>query len=276
MEVLIVDKEQKLSKLLMEKFHLSYSAAKILIKKKNIKVNGKRVSDDQVVCSGDKLEIFGIKEKTKNVEIVFEDSNILVANKPAGVEVCDGDEQTLDKMLAGAGKGVFAVHRIDRNTTGLVVFAKNLEAKKELEQMFKTHAIKKFYLAEVVGKMPRRADTLVAYLKKVATKSIVFVSDSPKEGYSKIITKYRVLSSNNLSSLLEVEIETGKTHQIRAHLAHVGHALVGDDKYGNKQQNNQFKKHKQQLVSYKLVFENPKGVLEYLKGKVVELDTTQK
>ena len=273
METYVAQNYEKLSEVLMGHYGLSFVAAKVLIRKKNIKVNGKRIGADTEIKKGDIIEIFGlVKKQEQKPEIVFEDNNVLVANKPAGIEVCDGNEETLEKQLKRHYKTIFAVHRIDRNTSGLVIFSKNLSAKVELENMFREHRIQKYYLAMVHGKLKKKQQTMIAYLKKDSTKSLVYISDISKVDYSEIITSYKVLQENQDTSLLEVSIETGKTHQIRAHLAHVGHPIVGDDKYGSKEQNKKLKKHRQMLLAYKIIFKEPKGELEYLRGKVIELD----
>lgn len=276
MEQFIAQENNKLSSEIKAKYNLlSYAWLKRLLKNKDIKVNGKRTGKDILISAGDKIEIYAPDEVLhgKKIEIIFQDDNVLVANKPAGIEVCDGEGDTLQKLLSNTQK-VYSVHRIDRNTTGLVVFAKTKEAKSELEAMFKEHRIEKHYLAAVYGTPKQKEETLVAYLKKDAAKSLVYISETKQVGYAQIITKYKVLKSSGQTSLLDVEILTGKTHQIRAHLAFVGHAIVGDDKYGSKEQNNGLKKHKQMLCAYKLVMTEPHGVLSYLKCKAFELDTT--
>lgn len=276
MESVVATSEQKLSKFLRAKYSgLSYAAFQKLLRTRAIKINGNKVSADVMVAVGDKIEVYAPDNVLygPKPQIVFEDDNILVANKPAGIEVCDGDGITLEKMLSGEQR-VYAVHRIDRNTSGLVVFAKNMPAKAELESMFKEHRIEKYYLSQVFGTPKQKQKTLVAYLKKDSAKSLVYVTDKPKPGYDKIITEYKVKSSNGITSWLSIKLLTGKTHQIRAHLAFIGFPLVGDDKYGNKAQNSTLKKHRQMLIAYKIVFENPKNCLEYLRGKAIELDTT--
>ena len=275
MESIIAQEDSKLASIIKAKYNLlSYSSLQKLFRNKDIKVNGVRTNKDILVSAGDRIEIYASEQVLhgKQIEIVFEDDNILVANKPAGMEVCDGEGDTLEKLLCQKQK-VYAVHRIDRNTTGLVVFAKNVAAKTELEKMFKEHRIEKYYLAVVYGVPKQKEQKLVAYLKKDANKAVVEISDTQKPGYDKIITSYKVVESKNDTSLLDVVIETGKTHQIRAHLAHVGFPIVGDDKYGSKKQNDAYKKHKQMLCAHKIVFIEPKYVLSHLKCKAFELDT---
>ena len=165
-------------------------------------------------------------------------------------------------------------HRLDRNTSGLILFAKNETSLKILLEKFKSHEIKKHYLALVYGIPKKKNDKLISYLFKDSSKSLVYISDVPKKGYLKIITSYSLLESySNNTSLLDVEIETGRTHQIRAHLAHIGLPIVGDGKYGKNEINKNFKVKTQKLVSYKLAFDfkTDSGILNYLNGKSFEL-----
>ncbi len=242
---------------------INYSTVQKLLRKKDIKINGVRIKTDCKVVTGDIVEVYApLKPETKEVAIVYNDDNIVVVNKPAGIEVVsDETESLLTRLTTQLGISVYAVHRLDFNTTGLVIFATNIKAKEQLEQAFKNHTIKKYYLAMVVGTPKKQADKLVAYHKKDGKNAVCYISDSPKPGYSKILTNYTLLKTNDILSVLQVEIETGKTHQIRAHLAHVGNSVLGDEKYGNKQVNKQFKKKKQMLVAYKLCLD--KSVLGY-------------
>ena len=121
------------------------------------------------------------------------------------------------------------------------------------------------------GVPAKKSDKLVAYLKKDAKNSVVSVSSESKAGYSKIITNYQLIETNGDISKLNILIETGKTHQIRAHLAHIGLPIVGDEKYGDKEKNRQHKKHRQMLEAYKLVFNIDKGYLKYLNNKSIEI-----
>lgn len=164
---------------------------------------------------------------------------------------------------------LYAVHRLDRNTAGLVVFAKTKETRNKLLYAFKHHQIGKCYLAIVVGVPSKTSDKMIAYLKKDSSKSMSFVSDMPKEGYDKIITNYKLLKTNEILSLLEVQIETGKTHQIRAHLAHINLPILGDEKYGNKQINKQYSLKKQMLVAYKLDLSKVLGVSEIVLTNII-------
>lgn len=236
---------------------LKFGAVQKLLRKKDIKVNGERIKVDQVVNVGDIVEVYAVQKQQQQIQIVYLDELVLVANKPVGLEVVSDEGESLLKTLqTQTGKQLFAVHRIDRNTTGLVVFALNKIVKQQFEQAFKQHTINKYYLAVVVGKPVKPQAKLVAYHKKDSKNSVCYISNVAQKGYSKIITNYKIIKSNDILSLLEVEIETGKTHQIRAHLAHIGYPILGDEKYGNKQINKQYKKKQQMLVAYKLEFNN--------------------
>ena len=241
--------------ILKEFSELSYGTIQKLLRKKDIKLNGQRIKADCAINAGDQVEIFLPQKAQQNIEVIYSDEFMVIANKPSGIEViAENADCLLNRLTEQTGKTLYAVHRIDRNTTGLVVFAANLQAKAELEQAFKQHLIEKYYLAVVVGKPVKEQDKLVAYHKKDSKKAMCYISDEQKNGYTKIITSYKVLKSNDILSLLEVQIETGKTHQIRAHLSHIGYPILGDEKYGDKQSNKQHKKKKQMLVAYKLNF----------------------
>ena len=269
MEKITCLKAEMLVTFIKNNTNISYPAINKLLRKKDIKVNGVRTNENIQLSVGDVVEIYISVQK---IEIIYEDDNIVICNKPKGIETCDGAAKTLLSIVSDQlSTKLFAVHRLDLNTDGLVVFAKTIEAKNSLDDAFKNHRIEKHYLAEVVGKPKENAQKLVAYHKKDSEKALVYISDIQTQGFNKIITNYRVVENKGKSSILDVNIETGKTHQIRAHLAHIGHPVVGDNKYGNKQINEQFKKSKQQLCAYKLIFNNIKAPLEYLNGKTFSL-----
>ena len=199
----------------------------------------------------------------------------MVVNKPAEIEVVGENSLTSELCKYYNIAFIFPCHRLDRNTTGLVLFAKNEEALNILLDKFKNREIEKHYKALVYGIPRKKEDTLTAYLFKDAKKSLVYISDVPKKGYEKIITSYKVISCNNKNntSLLDVNLHTGKTHQIRAHLAHIGYPIIGDGKYGDREINKKFGYKYQQLCSRSLrfCFKTDAGILNYLNNKNVSI-----
>ncbi len=266
------EKEQKLSKLISDELGVGYNQVQKLIRNKDVKVDGKRVSKDVDLAKGTLVEIYVAE---KQFEIVYENKDIVIVLKPKNIETIS--ETGNDDLISGLSKQLktelFAVHRLDRNTLGLVVFAKNIETKKSLDVAIKNRKLEKFYIAKVCGCVEKDEEKLTAYLKKDEKKSLVYVSDIPSSGFEEIKTNYKKISSDDEFSILEVELVTGKTHQIRAHLSHIGYPILGDEKYGNDEMNKKHKKKYQCLCAYKLVFHFAKNdYLDYLNGLTIELE----
>ena len=283
MKKLVVNKKydnKKLDKFLKDNIStLSNNLFYKTLRKKDININGKRVSENVTVFENDEILVYipdYLLENKLNLDIIYEDNNILLINKPSNIEVTGQDSLTevVHKLYSSCEFKPMPCHRLDRNTSGLILFAKNTQALEILLDKFKHHEIEKHYLALVYGIPQKKNERLISYLFKDSSKSFVYISDVPKKGYQKIITSYSLIESfDNNTSLLDIEIETGRTHQIRAHLAHIGLPIIGDGKYGINEINKKFKVKAQKLVSYKLIFrfEHDSKILEYLNRKSFEL-----
>ena len=273
------------------------------IRTKKIKVNRARTEQKYMLEEGDTVQLF-IKDEffdspekddsalasiSPKLTIVYEDENIILCNKRPGVlvhEDDDGKDNTLIMHIKAYlyQKGEYdpdneqsfapaLCNRIDRNTGGIVIGAKNAEALRVMNEKIKNDEISKFYYCVVHGKMPKKSDTLTGFLLKDSDKNQVKIFDKQVKGSKNIITKYKVISERNGMSLLEIELVTGRTHQIRAHMSYIGHPLVGDGKYGvNKDDRAKGYKY-QALYAYRLRFDfnDDSGALGYLKGREVKL-----
>lgn len=267
------------------------------IRNKRIKLNGKRAEISSRLCEGDAVqmylndEFFDTAEETEFLSaspvlnIVYEDDNILLIDKKCGMVVHEDDEGTADTLINRvkrylynkgeydpAAENSFApalCNRLDRNTGGIVIAAKNAEALRVLNQKIKDREIEKYYLCIVIGKPPKKHDIITAYLEKNSEENTVSVTDRKTSANKTIVTEYTMLKTDGKLSLLEIKLHTGRTHQIRAHMAHIGCPLLGDGKYGINRINKEYKIKTQALCSYKLkfVFSSDGGCLEYLNGK---------
>lgn len=265
------------SQILAKDARLNKKLVAMLFKNKDIKLNGKRLSKNTQTNKGDVVSYFctedfiNAQNKATEIElkIVYEDENILVIDKPSAIE--SAGKNSCEEILKKKYKTIFAAHRLDRNTMGLLIFAKNEEALSELKQATKENRIEKSYLAWVCGEF-KKSGSFTGYLFKDAKKSLALISATQKPGYVKIETNIEPIKSGSEKSLVKVIIHNGKTHQIRAHLAFLGHPIIGDGKYGNNETNKKFKEKTQLLLAYKLKFNfKEERLLCYLNNKTIEI-----
>lgn len=217
--------------------------------RRDVKLDGKRVRPDVRVTAGQRVELFCMEQSAPLVDVVYEDADVLLLNKRAGISV-EPDEKggvTLTELAArhvrqqnADAPAPRACHRLDNQTCGLILFAKNERAEAILTRAFRDRTMDKRYICLVRGMMKPPAATCRAYLKKDAKAARVTIHDSQVPGSRPIITEYETLESGPISRLL-VHLVTGRTHQIRAHMAALGHPLLGDDVYGDRAFNRQQK-----------------------------------
>ena len=269
-------KSRRVSKVLSEELGLGFNQIQRILRNKDVRISGKRISKDVEVDENSLLEVY--LEEIK-IKIIFEDENIVIVFKPRNLETVkeNGDHDDLLSILTKQiGISLYAVHRLDRNTEGLVIFAKNELAKFSLDNAIKNRNIEKYYLAKVVGKPNISNEHLVAFLKKDEKNSRVYVSLTQEKGYEIIKINYKLISTNGEFSILEIELLTGRTHQIRAHLSFIGLPILGDEKYGNSEVNRKYNKKYQCLCAYKLIFHfDSDDYLHYLNGKTIVLDKNE-
>ena len=282
---------------------LPASLAQKYIRLKRIKRNNARAQRDDRLCEGDVLQLYINDEffdtprednayltvAAPKLNIVYEDENLLLVDKRPGIAVHPHDGAEYGKTLIDHIQAyLYAKHewrpreenaftpalcnRIDRNTGGIVIAAKTAEALRVMNQKIKDRELDKRYLAIVEGTPKPKSGVLRGYLFKDAVKNRVFVTDAPQKGAKTCETRYEVLESRNGLSLVECELITGRTHQIRAQFAHVGHPLLGDGKYGKLDK--RFDRRYQALYSYKLTFRftTDAGSLNALNGKTFTVE----
>ncbi len=270
-----------------------------MLRKKNIVLNGKKASGKELLCNGDNIRFYlsddtfsSFAKEDESVgdlahlmpQIAYEDDDVLIVNKPSGLlsqrskaddislnEICLSYVRDAVQTAEDATFRPSVCNRLDRNTSGLVTFAKTYRAANILSEAFRDHKIGKFYRCIVLG-TPEEA-LLEGYLEKDSAKNIVTISNSSNGG-SYIKTKVTPIRTAGDICLCEIELFTGKTHQIRAHLAGCSHPIIGDCKYGNSVINERYRKEygirSQMLVCHKLVF--PNGFkLDLLSGKTIEI-----
>lgn len=272
----------RLDKYLMEQFPtLGIGRLNKALRENKIKVNGKKQPLSTRVQNGDIIRLFLRDDQLENRPVpaavfVYEDDDIIVANKPAGIEVDGSAADTLVKRVQRTleeeqhGGHAVLCHRLDTGTSGLVLLAKNKTAEDFLTAAIKARDIEKHYLCVTFGRPQPPVALMHDYLLKDAQRGIVRITSSPASGAKEVVTGYETLAVSGRLALLEVELVTGRTHQIRAHLAHIGCPILGDSKYGNNAANRELHFKYQALCAWELRF--PAHIedahFSYLAGRV--------
>ena len=284
---------------------LPASLAQKYIRLKRVKLNGKRAERDTRLAEGDLLQLYINDEffetpKQENayltvaapkLNIVYEDENILLVDKKPGQAVHPHDGAEYGKTLIDhiqaylyqkrewnpRWENAFTpalCNRIDRNTGGIVIAAKNAETLRIINQKIRDREIDKRYLCVTLGRPRPPEGEVSCFLLKDEQKKQVSVYHRPVPGGKTAVTRYRTLETRGELSLLEVQLLTGRTHQIRATMADLGCPLLGDGKYGNGAANRRYGETRQALYSYRLTFDFPTdaGLLEYLRGRSFQVD----
>ena len=267
-----------------------------MLRKKNIVLNGKKADGNEKLKQGDCVRLYlseetlakfsSAKEVVRpkgSLEILYEDKNVVFLNKPAGLlsqKAQKGDVSVVDYLITylldshAISKEELKLfspsvcNRLDRNTSGIVAAGKSLTGLQTLSQWFRDRSVGKYYRCLVKGNLSEK-QRICGYLRKNHHTNQVSVTDDPTEGSVKIETEYEPIARGKETTLLEVHLITGKTHQIRAHLSQIGHPILGDPKYGDLKLNKTLHLQKQLLHAYRLELPKTTGALSEIAGKTV-------
>ncbi len=255
-----IKKNQKIRDFLLN-YGFSKPITNQIIKNKDIKFDGKRLCEDDMVFAGQTVVVFAPEKPSARFRVIFEDENVIVLDKGCDIEVQGKDS------LESAIPGSIAVHRLDRNTTGVMIMAKNEEAAEALKQAFKDKTVQKTYVCEVFGRPNFKGEVQKAYLVKDANRSEVKIYPNFVQKSVLIETKFKTVKVGEQTSLVTAELLTGRTHQIRAQLAYLGFPIIGDGKYGKNEINRKFKEKYQKLHCFSLKIKKINKKFEYLQNK---------
>jgi len=264
MKKFTVGKEIALSRFLLDNYAggLKYSRLMQLYRKKDVRVNGKRVSGDRKLAAGDVVEVY-FDADPDELRCIYSDNDIAVFDKPAGIESSAFYEQVKAKY-----SGAVFTHRLDRNTSGIIAFALNGRAYDELFIGLKKRTFEKRYTALVYGFFEQKKGVLNDYLFKDEKNGRVTVCAQKRAGALPVKTGYEEIARGVETSAINVTLYTGRTHQIRAHLAFYGHFVIGDGKYGDDRINRKFGVNRQLLRATELILHFKEGDYLYrLNGK---------
>lgn len=268
------------------------------LRKGDVKVNGKKGKEKQDIIDGDMIDIYINTEVQKkkieiledvhaSLKITYEDENILLVEKKPNILVHPDESKNsltlTDQVISYLSKkGDYLpqfeltfkpapVNRLDRNTSGIVMFGKNFESLKDLNEMVRERRVKKYYCSLVKGKIKEGLHE--AYIIKDMENNVSRIVDTPRKGAKAICMDIRTLQTDGLYSFIEIELITGRSHQLRAHLSYLGNPILGDSKYGDAKVNsffeNKYGLDYQFLYAYKVIFKDCTDKLNYLENKTI-------